>query len=212
MTERSLGDLPEYNPETDAEVQDSPDPETFDVGRWADGIRAVRRAALIFVDDDAVDLAVDMDVIAEQIDVLPAGEQRDNLIDTYDSLREDLLAAATKVVIEAHSRERRKADEKRIVRELGYTSSNALRQKRADKLTEAEQEQLLAEGVHVMCHLLAEQIVEPALSGEDIHRLWQVRDSEVNKLASLMSEVNSQAMVDSSVVTRDFSHRRSGRR
>lgn len=207
MTEVKLGDLPE----TDADVQDTPTPETFDVGRWADGIRGVRRAALLFVDDEAIDLAVQMDIIAESIDVLPAGDQRDNLIDSYDAYRQEMIDAATRFVVEARSRERRKAVEKQARDDLKV--DKGLRQKQPQKLTDDEREKLYLEEAHVMCFTIADHIIEPAgVTGEDLWNLWHVRDSEVNKLATVVSELNSQAMIDSSVVTRDFSHRRSGRR
>lgn len=183
--ERSLGDVQQ-------------DAATFDMGAWAEGVRPVRRAVRVFLanDDDALNVAVELEKLADRIDRLPDGPEVDALIDEAVALQE--IGRGQWVVVEAHSQERRQADEKRIIEDLGLDTKS--------------EDTKVRDGSVLMAHMAAEQVVEPKMSGDDMLALAAARWPEAYKIIQLCSDVNTEAMGDAAVLRVDFTRRRSGRR
>lgn len=167
----------------------------FDVKSWLTGVRPVRKAVRVFLGDE-VDALVELEKLADQIDRLPDGPEVDALIDRAEALQE--AARGQWVVVEAHSAERRKADEDRLTDELGL-----------DLKSEATKTE---HGARLMAAMAAEQVVEPVMSADDLFALAQVRWPEAWKIINAVSEVNTETVSDSKLVSVDFSRRRSGRR
>lgn len=167
----------------------------FDMAGWLSGVRPVRKAVRVFLGDE-VDALVELEKLADQIDRLPDGPEVDALIDRAEVLQE--AARGQWVVVEAHSAERRKADEARLTDELGLDL----------KSDETKTEH----GARLVAAMAAEQIVEPKISGEQLHELSRVRWPEAWKIINAASEVNSEPVSESKLVSVDFSRRRSGRR
>lgn len=183
--ERSLGDIQKEAAE-------------FDMESWLDGIRPVRRAVRVFLanDDDALNVAVELEKIVDKIDSLPDGPEVDALIDRALELQE--VGKGQWVVMEAHSQERREADETRLIEQLNLDTKS--------------EETKIKHGTILIAHLAAAQIVEPKITGPQLIALSKDRWHEAYKIINLASELNSHSMSDTKVFNLDFSRRRSGRR
>lgn len=208
MSELSLGDAITETVEevsvaeaiTDTpDTGERPDPESFDLGEWANGVRPVRRAVrVLLANDEEIERApVRIREIADRIDILPDGDEVDALIDEAIGLQEMLRGDLVEMV--AHSAERIRADGKRLVDELGLKKND-------DGLVESGDAQILT------YYLAAEQIVSPKLTGAQLVELAKVRRGEAEKIIILGNELNSKSITEAPELSINFTRRRSGRR
>lgn len=185
MTERSLADAPAVAPEVT--------PEDFDIEAWISGVRPTRRAVKLHPN---AHLLARMDEIADEIDSTPEGEDVDGLIDEFEDLKRQFEDGVW-FTVEKRSTEWVKQFRKRTAQALGVS------------LTKGNQAALESAAVTVGLAQVAAQTVSPAVTLEQLSRMYEVNQGEVNKLVSLVKHVNEDLAEDQAVMTRDFSRRRS---
>lgn len=189
MSDRDFAeDLP-LGSSTDV-TPDLPTPADFDVDSWLAGVRRPRRAVVLY---QRADLLARMDEIVAQIEALPDGDEVDALIDEYEELRDEFKQGRT-FVVEGRSQEWVAEFRKRRLAAMGVRKGEGDRdQKRAALLDQ-----------------LAEQIVTPHVTAEQLDRLEDVANGELMKLVVAMEFANQQVAESAGVLKLDFSSRRSG--
>lgn len=164
-------------------------PETFDVTEWLAGVRPTRRAVTLYASGHVL---ARMDQIADRINRLPNGAEVDELVAEFEELKAQFLDGRT-FVIEGRSSEWR-GEFTRVAKErLGMKGDGTPEQRRT-----------------VMLEMLAEQMVSPVVTVEQLDRLGDANEGELSKLLVAQTFANEQLAEASAVVTLDFSSRRSG--
>lgn len=163
--------------------------ESFDVDEWLAGVRPTRRAVTLYA---RADLLARMDEIAYRVERMPDGDEVDALVDEFEELRAEFLAGRT-FVVEGRSAEWRDEFKRDAKERLGV--------RKGDGTTDQKRAILLA--------MLAEQIVSPVVTAEQLERLNDVNAGELSKLLVAQTFANEQVAEASKVVTLDFSSRRS---
>lgn len=193
--ERSLADEPTG---TSTEVQRGP----LSTDEFLSGVRAQRRSVRIRPN---LHLLAEMERIVEEIDTAPAGADVDELLDTYDTTRDDFLHSE-RWVVEQRTPERRR----HVRREAGKALGIELHDN-GEGPVEDDADRTNATALEA--HVIADHIVEPAGATEaHVRALYAASPGEYRKIDHAVVQV--QRVLDEAseqAVLRDFSSRRSGK-
>jgi hypothetical protein len=188
------------------EVRDeSPDlePKDFDADAFLRGVRPTVRSVRIY---DQAQLIGPMEELADDIDLAPDGPETDAMIDELEVLRKRFFRG-TQYYIEGRSSEWVKRFRADAARRLGADVGDW------DGTTDPTDDAQRAARVGVLIEQLAAQIVKPGqVSPDTLTDLADTNEPEFAKLLACLSFANSQGAAASSVLTRDFSARRSTKR
>ncbi len=189
--------LSEESPVQDTSVDASvaTNPEDFDFPAWLEGVRPTRRGVRLY---SRADVIARLEQVADEIDAAPEGAAVNALIDEAEALQDTWRAGVVWVVVEKRSTEWLDDFRERGAKRLGVT---------LDGDGECDDK---AKAQRLMFEQIAAQIVEPeGFTADHLERLYQANEGEVAKLMNVTRRVNSDLAESSSVVTRDFSQRRS---
>lgn len=194
-TETSLADQP-LAPQT-VDVTPQPLPADFDMAAFLEGVRPTRHAVQLF---PQAHLIARLEQIAAQIDVAASDADVDALVDEFERTR-DQFRTGIWFTVEKRSSE--------WVDDFRETTAKSLGMKKV-RDDEGDENYSHADALKVSLHQIAAQIVEPAaVTFDDLRRLLDSNEGELNKLLMVMNLVNSQLAESSEVLKRDFSRRRS---
>lgn len=165
-------------------------PADFDVDSWLAGVRPTRRSVLLY---DRADLLARLDTLATHIESLPDGDEADELIDEFDRVKAEFTDGRW-FTVEGRSKEWEAEFRREELTRLGVKRGSEGSARQRTKV-------LLAQ--------LAEQIVDPPVTAEQLEQLNEANAGELNKLVVAMTFANNQVAEASSVLKLDFSSRRS---
>lgn len=185
------------------------DPEDFDWDDFLAGVRPTRRSVKIHPRGD---LLATMDECEVQLDALALEHEEksttaarkkviktefETLADRMDSLKAEFNASARWFTVEARSSEWVEKFRKGYAKDNGFTLPEDGEEIDSDK------------GIDMLLAQLAEQIVVPSgVTAKNLHRLYDVAESEVQKLL-VAQGFTSRVAASAKVLTRDFSLPRS---
>lgn len=165
-------------------------PATFDFGAWLGGVRPARRKVRLYARGD---LVAEMDALMEGIESAPDRVEREAEL---QRLTDQFEASARWFTLEARSSQWRTKFRGDYIKAHGFTKSGD-----EDCASEADQIELnLAQ--------ICAQLVDPAVTLEQMQTLFEAAEPEVLKLLSFLRLVNDEA---ANGVTADFSQRLSER-
>lgn len=167
-----------------------PEPEDFDVSAWLGGVRPTRRAVRLY---GRADVLARMDEIVSLVNNLPDGEEVDALIDEFEELKTQYHDGRT-FVVEGRSPEWVEHFQRAALDAMGVKKGDGGRGQR----------------VQVLLAQLADQIVIPQVTVEQLAKLNEANAGELNKLVVAMTFANNQLGESAEVLKVDFSQRRSG--
>lgn len=181
--------------DTSVEVPVATNPEDFDLTAWMEGVRPTRRGVRLY---SRADVIARLEQVADEIDEAPDGSDVNDLIDEAEKLQETFVNGVVWVVVEKRSTEWLDNFREEGAKRLGVTLN--------DKGEVGDR----AKAQRLMFEQIAAQVVEPeGFTAEHLERLYDANEGEVTKLMTTTRHVNSQLAESASVVTRDFSQRRS---
>lgn len=199
------GGVPE-NAETPESLNTSVDtsptitPQDF---QWADflaGVHPTRRGVRLY---PQAQLVARMEYLADRIEALPDGPEVDQLIDEFEQTK-----AAFKEGVWFEVEKRSSEWVKKFRTDLAAKLDLNLGTEEKDFADADPQHSMTA-----VLHQLAAQIVTPAnTTYEDLHRLYEANEGELNKLIVTMGFTNEALAERAKVLDVDFSQRRSTNR
>ena len=158
--------------------------DDFDFGSWLAGVRPTRRAVQLYARGD---LVARLDELEGRIDAA-TDDEADDLLEEFERLRAEFRDGRW-FIVEARSPE--------------WVEEYRKRHTGKGKISEAGQ-------VQILIGQLAEQIVQPRVTAEQLSTLYDRNPGELNKLVVAMTFANNQVAESAGSLTRDFSSRRSG--
>lgn len=188
MDDMSLADV-----DSQAGVDVSPelDPATFDVEAFLNGMLPARRAVRVYFKGH---LAADMDRLADEIERCGDAAEREALSARAEALMAEFNAASVVVTVEARSAEAITARHKALAKMHGVTFTKAGTFEGPDDAV-----------CQVVFGQLAEQIVAPKMTGDQLARLYKFAPYEVSKIQTAARAAGTQALDDATrQLTRDF--------
>lgn len=187
------------------EIDVEKDAASFDVGEWADGVRPIRRAVRVLLDNHADEALIELQKLFDELQRMQDDDPEvDPILDRCIELQE--IIRGQWVIIEAHGPERVRADGLRLIDELGVEKADPDKDQ-----SEAEVRKVVEDNRVLLAHMCALQIVEPKLSGDDLVRLDQARRSEMDKIVQIVASINAHGAAGDPVMSVDFSRLRSAR-
>lgn len=158
--------------------------DDFDFGAWLSGVRPTRRAVQLYARGD---LVARLDELEGRIDAA-TDDEVDELLEEFERLRAEFRDGRW-FIVEARSPE--------------WVEEYRKRHTGKGKVSEAGQ-------ARILIGQLAEQIVQPQVTAEQLSTLYDRNPGELNKLVVAMTFANNQVAESAGSLTRDFSSRRSG--
>lgn len=157
--------------------------DDFDFGSWLAGVRPTRRAVQLYARGD---LVARLDELEGRIDAA-TDDEVDELLEEFERLRAEFRDGRW-FIVEARSPE--------------WVEEYRKRATGKGKLSDAGR-------IRIVVGQLAEQIVQPQVSAEQLAVLYDRNPGELNKLVVAMTFANNQVAETAGSLTRDFSSRRS---
>lgn len=181
--------------DTSVDVPVQTNPEDFDFPVWLEGVRPTRRGVRLY---SRADVIARLEQVADEIDAQPEDADVSDLIDEAERLQDTFRKGVVWVVVEKRSSEWLDAFREEGAKRLGVTLNDKGEVGDKDKAT------------RLMFEQIAAQIVEPeGFTADHLERLYHANEGEVTKLLTTTRRVNNELAEKASVVTRDFSQRRS---
>ena len=179
----------------DTNPSDTPTPKDFDFEAWLQGARAPRTAVRIFQRPDLQARVDEIQALAADDDL--TDEQAAALLVEFEQVKADLLASSLIVTIEQKAPDWVKRFRTDEITERGGKVAPG---------TADPKDQDLALPVNIA--QAAEQVISPAMTAEQIGRLYEVNPAAVAAIVTAMHVLN-QTGGASRIESPDFSRRRS---
>lgn len=180
---------------TSVDVPVETNPEDFDFPAWLEGVRPTRRGVRLY---SRADVIARLEQVADEIDALPEDADVSGLVAEAEALQKTWREGVVWVEVEKRSTEWLDAFREEGAKRLGVTLND---NGECDDKAKAQR---------LMFEQIAAQIVEPeGFTADHLERLYHANEGELAKLMAATRRVNNELAEHTSVVTRDFSQRRS---
>lgn len=155
-------------------------PEDFDFDAFVEGVRPGRRAVRVTM---RADLAAELDKLLIEANLLEDknGEEAQALMDRFEEIKAEITASERTFVVEARSEHRGRQIVKQMEK-LGKPQPGK----------NADDDEIREWNEEVALHRLADAIITPSnVSVAGLRKLYEVVESEVNKLLGAFHEANT---------------------